>query len=50
MDCITKEDRDGSYINNFMMTEIAKDLGFEYEPKHNVEIKFINHNYNNMHI
>lgn len=50
MDCIKKEDRDGSYINNFMMTEIAKDLGFEYEPKHDVELKFINHDYNNMHI
>lgn len=50
MDCIKEEDRNGTFINNFMMTTIANDLGFEYEPKNNVEIKFINHNYNNMHI
>lgn len=50
MDCIKEEDRNGTFINNFIMTTIANDLGFEYEPKNNVEIKFINHNYNNMHI
>lgn len=50
MDCIKEEDRNGTFINNFIMTTIANDLGFEYEPKSNVEIKFINHNYNNMHI
>lgn len=50
MDCIKEEDRNGTFINNFIMTIIANDLGFEYEPKNNVEIKFINHNYNNMHI
>ena len=50
LDCITKEDRDGTYINNFIMTNIANDLGFTYEPKKNITIKFTNHNYNNMHI
>lgn len=50
MNCIKEEDRNGTFINNFIMTTIANDLGFEYEPKNNVEIKFINHNYNNMHI
>lgn len=50
LDCITKEDRDGTYINNFIMTNIANDLGFTYEPKKDITIKFINHNYNNMHI
>lgn len=50
MNCIKEEDRNGTFINNFIMTNIANDLGFEYEPKNNVEIKFINHNYNNMHI
>ena len=50
MDCIKEEDRNGTFINNFIMTTIANDLGFEYEPKNNIEIKFINHNYNNMHI
>lgn len=50
MNCIKEEDRNGAFINNFIMTTIANDLGFEYEPKNNVEIKFINHNYNNMHI
>ena len=50
LDCITKEDRDGTYINNFIMTNIANDLGFTYEPKKDITIKFTNHNYNNMHI
>ena len=50
MDCIKEEDRNVTFINNFIMTTIANDLGFEYEPKNNIEIKFINHNYNNMHI
>ena len=50
MNCIKEEDRNGTFINNFIMTTIANDLGFEYEPKNNIEIKFINHNYNNMHI
>ena len=50
MNCIKEEDRNGTFINNFIMTNIANDLGFEYELKNNVEIKFINHNYNNMHI
>lgn len=50
LDCITKEDRDGTYINNFIMTNIANDLGFTYEPKKDIKIKFTNHNYNNMHI
>lgn len=50
LDCITKEDRDGTYINNFIMTNIANDLGFTYEPKKDITIKFANHNYNNMHI
>lgn len=50
MNCIKEEDRNGAFINNFIMTTIANDLGFEYEPKNNIEIKFINHNYNNMHI
>ena len=26
LDCITKEDRDGTYINNFIMTNISNDL------------------------
>lgn len=50
LDCITKEDRDGTYINNFIMTNIANDLGFTYESKKDITIKFTNHNYNNMHI
>lgn len=50
LDCITEEDRDGTYINNFIMTNIANDLGFTYEPKKDITIKFTNHNYNNMHI
>lgn len=50
MNCIKEEDRNGTFINNFIMTTIANDLSFEYEPKNNIEIKFINHNYNNMHI
>ena len=50
LNCITKEDRDGTYINNFIMTNIANDLGFTYEPKKDITIKFTNHNYNNMHI
>ena len=50
MNCIKEEDRNGTFINNFIMTTIANDLGFEYESKNNIEIKFINHNYNNMHI
>lgn len=50
MDCIKKEDRDGTYINNFIMTSIANDLGFDYKEKRDINIKFINHNYNNMHI
>lgn len=50
LDCITKEDRDGTYINNFIMTNIANDLGFTYKPKKDITIKFTNHNYNNMHI
>ena len=50
MNCIKEEDRNGTFINNFIMTTIANDLGFKYEPKNNIEIKFINHNYNNMHI
>ena len=50
MDCIKKEDRDGTYINNFIMQSIANDLGYDYEPKKDVKIKFTNHNYNNMHI
>ena len=50
LDCITKEDRNGTYINNFIMTNIANDLGFTYEPKKDITIKFTNHNYNNMHI
>lgn len=50
MDCIKKEDRDGTYINNFIMTSIANDLGFDYKEKKDINIKFTNHNYNNMHI
>ena len=50
MDCIKKEDRDGTYINNFIMQSIANDLGYDYQPKKDVKIKFTNHNYNNMHI
>lgn len=50
LNCIKKEDRDGTYINNFIMTSIAKDLNFDYEPKKDITIKFVNHNYNNMHI
>ena len=50
MDCIKKEDRDGTYINNFIMQSIANDLGYDYQPKKDIKIKFTNHNYNNMHI
>jgi hypothetical protein len=50
MDCIKKEDRDGTFINNFILKTIGEDLGFEYEEKKDVNIKFVNHNYNNMHI
>ena len=32
------------------MTSIAEDLGFDYQPKKNIKINFVNHNYNNMHI
>lgn len=48
--CITKEDRNGTFINNFIMTTIGKDLGFDYVPIKDFDVKFINHNYNNMHI
>lgn len=50
MSCIKKEDRDGTFINNTIMTEIAKDLGFEYSPKDHIDLNFVNHDYNNMHI
>ena len=39
-----------TYINNFIMQSIANDLGYDYEPKKDIKIKFTNHNYNNMHI
>ena len=45
MDCIKKEDRDGTYINNFIMQTIAKDLGFTYVNKNN---KVVYNNFNNM--
>ena len=50
LSCITKEDREGVSINNFIMSEIAKDLNFEYIPNNDIKIKFVNHNYNNTHI
>ena len=50
MSCIKKEDRDGTYINNFIMGTIYNDLGYIYYPRTDIELKFINHNYNNMHI
>jgi hypothetical protein len=40
-DCIKKEDIDGSFINNFIFTNIGKDLNFNYEPKNNNNLKFI---------
>lgn len=45
---IKKEDRDGTWINNFIMGTIADDLGFEYKPKKDIDIIF--NNCNNMHI
>ena len=48
MNCIRKEDRDGTYINNFILGTIANDLGYTYQPKTNIDIKF--NNCNNMHI
>ena len=40
MNTITKEDLDGSYINNIIFENIAKDLHKEYKPKYNIEFKF----------
>ena len=44
-DCIKKDDIDGSFINNFIFTNIAKDMNFDYEPKNNINLKFMTIHY-----
>jgi hypothetical protein len=45
LDSIKEEDIDGTYINNFIMSNIAEDLGFDYIEK---KEKIVFNNFNNM--
>lgn len=42
-DCIKPEYLDGSDLNNRLLGTIAKDLGFEYDPKQGTENKLFDH-------
>lgn len=44
-DSIKKDDIDGSFINNFIFTNIAKDMNFNYEPKNSNNLNFIKIHY-----